>query len=495
MELRQKRAHAKQRAISRIFDQIQLTSLMNSSCRFYHDAPLHRSTRSSVVLLLTVTMLVPFIGPVSAFDMMTRSRPASLGACTSVVSSDQGKPGIVRCGFYASEDAFVDNLIPTKRFGALIPYVLIVQDTPTVPRSENYAYLKFDLSSLSSLLPETLVEANAVPSNVTLWAYTRYVSLFYNSTIEVHRVLTNNWNETTLTWNNKPTFEKAGYDLERVAANGTWVAWNVTEDFSSGISGRNEVSYMLKASETHWKNIAWFDAKDEPQHANMTTKPELDLDFAMPIFTIDSQYANLPVTIEQTGFLASYLPTVDRQTYGTDINGIFKAIVPWGAYAISVPEVIPLNNVTKAVFVGWNDNVREASRTITISRNTILQPAYRLQYDLSVSSPYASTSGSGWYFEGTNASLSVNPDTVPAEGLAGVFGVRHVFDHWTGDCTNSESKCVVIMNISKSATAVWRDDYTVTIAFSAALLVIAFAATMLVLRRRRKSASQESKSQ
>lgn len=74
MELRQKRAHAKQRAISRIFDQIQLTSLMNSSCRFYHDAPLHRSTRSSVVLLLTVTMLVPFIGPVSAFDMMTRSR-------------------------------------------------------------------------------------------------------------------------------------------------------------------------------------------------------------------------------------------------------------------------------------------------------------------------------------------------------------------------------------------------------------------------------------
>ena len=445
-------------------------------------------------MLLTVTMVVPFIGPVSAFDVMTRYTPASLGACTSIVAPDQRKPGVVRCGFYASEDAFVDNLIPTKRFGEVMSYVLIVQDTPTVPRSENYAYLKFDLSSLPSLLPETLVEANVVPSNVTLWAYTRYVSLFYNSTIEVHRALTNNWNESTLTWNNKPAFEKTAYDLQRVTANGTWVTWNVTQDFSSGLRQRNEVTYMLKASETHWKNIAWFDAKDEPQHSNMSTRPELDFDFEMPVLTIDSQYANLPVTIEQQTILASYLPTVERQTYGTDANGTFKAIVPWGTYAILVPEVIPLSNVTKAVFVGWNDNVREASRTITISKNTRLHAAYRTQYDLSVSSPYGSTSGSGWYFEGTNASLSVNPDTVPAEGTAGMFGVRHIFDHWTLSCTDLEPKCVVIMDSPKSATAVWRDDYTMTIALSAAILAIAFVAIMLALRARRKSVPQESKS-
>jgi hypothetical protein len=453
---------------------------------------LDRFAASIVISLLTVTALVPLIGPTHAFDVMTRSRPTSLGACTSIVASGQGKPGIVRCGFYASEDAFVDDLIPTKRFGEVFPYVLIVQDAPTVPRSENYAYLKFDLSSLSSLLPESLVEANAVPTNVTLWAYTRYVSLYYNSTIEVHRVPANNWNETTLTWNNKPAFEKTAYDLQKATANGTWVTWNVTEDFNSGISERSEVSYMLKASETHWKNIAWFDAKDEPQQVNMTTRPELDLDFAMPILTIESQYANLPVTIEQTGFLASYLPTVGHQTYGTDMNGTFKAMVPWGTYAISVPEVIPISNVTKAVFVGWNDNVREASRTITISRNTILQPAYRLQYYLSASSSYASTSGSGWYFEGTNVSLSVSPDTVPAEGLAGAFGVHHVFDHWTGDCTNSESKCVVVMSTPKSATAVWRDDYAMTMALSIISLAIVFAAIILALRGRRKSASHSS---
>ena len=445
-------------------------------------------------MLLTVTVLVPFIGPVSAFDVMPRFTRASLGACTSIVAPDQRKPGIVRCGFYATEDAFVDNLIPTRRFGEVMPYVLIVQDTPTVPRSENYAYLKFDLSSLPSLLPETLVETNAVPSNVTLWAYTRYVSLFYNSTIEVHRALTNNWNESGLTWNNKPTFDKTMYDLQRVTANGTWVAWNVTEDFSSGVSQRSEVSYMLKARETHWKNIAWFDAKDEPQHSSMSTRPELDLDFAMPILTIDSEYANLPVTIEGQTRLASYLPTVERQTYGTDANGTFKAIVPWGTYAISVPEVVPMSNVTRAVFVGWNDNVREASRTITMSRNTRLHAAYRMQYDLSVSSPYASTSGSGWYFEGTNASLSVNPDTVPAEGVAGVLGVRHIFDHWTLSCTDLEPKCVVIMDSPKSATAVWRDDYAITIALSAAILTIAFAAIMLALRARRKGLPQENKS-
>jgi hypothetical protein len=221
----------------------------------------------------------------------------------------------------------------------------------------------------------------------------------------------------------------------------------------------------------------------------MSTRPELDLDFAMPTLTIDSAYANLPVTIS-----ASHLPTVERQTYGTDANGTLRAIVPWGTYAISVPEVIPISNVTRAVFVGWNDNVREANRTVTIRENMRLHANYRMQYSLTVSSLYASTSGSGWYFEGTNASLSVDPDTVSAEGIAGVLGVRHIFDHWTLSCTDSESKCVVIMDSPKSATAVWRDDYTMTVALSAAILAIAFAAIMLALRARRKGVPQESKS-
>jgi len=376
--------------------------------------------------------------------------------------------------------------MPTK-----LEDVLIVQDTPTVPRSENYAYLKFDLSSLSSLLP-ALVESNAIPSNVTLWAYTRCVSLLYNASVEVHRVPSNNWNESTLTWSNKPAFEQASYDRQTIAANGTWTRWNVTGDFSSGVNQHSEVSYLLKASETRWKNIVWFDSKDHPQLGNMSTRPELDLDFAMPTLTIDSAYANLPVTIEQQTISASHLPTVERQTYGTDANGTFKEIVPWGTYAISVPEVIPLRNVTRAVFVSWNDNVHEANRTVTIRENMKLRANYRIQYSLIVSSPYASTNGSGWYFEGTNASFSVNPDTVPAEGIAGTLGVRHIFDHWTLSCIDSESKCVVIMNSPKSATAVWRDDYTMTIALSAAILAIAFAAIMLALKRR-KSAPQKSK--
>jgi hypothetical protein len=434
-------------------------------------------------VLLIVIVLVPFIDPVSAFHLTTRSAGPQTSGCTSIVATDQRKPGIVRCGFYASEDAFVDNLMPTKEFGEV--NVLAVQDSPSVPRSENYAYLKFDLSSLSSLLP-ALVESNAIPSNVTLWAYARLVSLFYNASVEVHRVPSNSWNESTLTWSNKPAFEQASYDRQTIAANGTWTRWNVTGDFSSGVNQHGEVSYLLKASETHWKNTVWFDSKDHPQLGNMSTRPELDLDFAMPTLTIDSAYVNLSVTIS-----ASYLPTVERQTYGTDANGTFRAIVPWGTYAISVPEAVPLSNITRTVFVGWNDNVREANRTVTIRENMRLHANYRMQYSLIVSSPYASTNGSGWYFEGTNASLSVNPDTVPAGGIAGTLGIRHIFDHWTLSCTDSESKCVVIMNSPKSATAVWRDDYTMTIALSAAILAIAFAAIMLALRRR-KSAPKNS---
>ena len=454
---------------------------------------MQKMPRASIAVLLSVSVLMSLMGSASALQT-THPASGNMGACTGIIAPDGRGPGIVRCGFYVSEDAFVDNLIPTKRFGQAIPYVLIVQDTPTVPRSENYAYLKFDLSSLSSLLPGMLVESNAVPSNVTLWAYARYVSPFYNTSVEVHGVPSNNWNETTLTWSNKPAFEEAAYDRQTVAANGTWTRWNVTGDFSSGVNQHSEVSYLLKAGETHWKNIVWFDSKDQPQLGNMSTRPELDLDFAMPVLTISSPYANLPVTIEGQTRLASYLPTIERQTYATSANGTFQAIVPWGTYSISVPEVIPMSNSTKAVFAGWNDNVQEASRTITMRENTRLHANYRMQYRLTVNSPYASTNGSGWYSEGTNASLSVNPDTVPAEGIAGVLGVRHIFDHWTLSCTDFESRCVVIMDSPKSATAVWRDDYTMTIALSTAILAIAFATIMLALRARRKGVRQENKS-
>ena len=186
----------------------------------------------------------------------------------------------------------------------------------------------------------------------------------------------------------------------------------------------------------------------------------MDLDFVPPTLTIQAPYSDLPITIE-------------GQTYGTNSNGTFQALVPWGSYRISVPEVIPMSESSRAVFIGWSDHVAGSSRVITIGSDMTLGVSYRVQHRLDVTSPYGSTNGSGWYFDHTNATSSVSPSGVPAEGLAGMLGVRHVFDHWNGDCLGSEAECHLVMDSPKKVEAVWRDDYTIPILELISIVIVA----------------------
>jgi len=393
----------------------------------------------------------------------------SLGACMEIPASDDQKRAIIRCGVTPIDDTFVDNLIPQKAFGLVFGNVLIVQDTPTVPRSENYAYLKFSLSSL--LLPLGILASGASPVNVTLWLYVQFIVAFYNATIEVHRVSSNDWSESTLTWDNRPSFDPDTLAVQTVATNGTWARWDFRNDTNLEMKKSNEISFALTATQISWRNYVWFNSKDHFQEGNMSTKPELDFDFVEPILTVNAPYANVPVTVE-------------GETHGTNANGTFQAVVPWGSHRISVPEVIPKGDRSRAVFTGWSDNVTDASRVITIGNDVTLNANYQIQYRLDVISPYASTNGSGWYPENTNATSSISPPVTQAEGLAGFLGVRHVFDHWTGDCVSAEPNCILVMDGPKKTTAVWKDDYAITMAGVILLLVVGIVLSFFVRRKR-----------
>jgi hypothetical protein len=192
-----------------------------------------------------------------------------------------------------------------------------------------------------------------------------------------------------------------------------------------------------------------------------------------PFLNIETPYPNLPIGIGE-------------KVFHTDANGKFQALLPWGQYQISVPEIIPQANGTRASFVGWSDHVTQADRLVTVGNNITLRADYRTQYRLDVSSPYGSTRGSGWYFEKSSANLSIYPTAVPAEGWAGWLGVRHVFDHWAGACITSQPTCAVVMDGPNVTTAVWRDDYVITFSLLI-LLIVGSTVTFTFLRRRRSS--------
>lgn len=434
---------------------------------------MHGLFREVALTLLIISAVSPSIWSESAI-LPGDSQPSpthvgyrdiqDLGGC-EYLNATVPKPAVLKCSVTPSDDVYVDNLFPTKGYGDLP--VLIAQDTPSIPKSRNYAFLKFDLSRS---LPSALLGTHARPDNATLQMYVRLVSFSYNASIRVYRVPSNAWDELSVTWSTMPAYDSTVYASRDIVANGTWFAWNVKEATSIAAREGDKVSLAAIPSSSAWRNYVWFDSKDRKENVPHTW-PTLKLVFVEPSLTLVTKYPHLPITIGD-------------QTFETDSNGTVETYLPWGNYKISVPEVIPQGDGSREFFVDWGDNVAGASRVITLGNNLSLSANYRTQYKLDATSSYASINGSDWYFENTPAHLSVYPTAVPAEGLAGLIGVRHVFEHWTGDCTQPQPECTLTMDGPKKATAIWRDDYTITA--SALIILAAVAAVVLALRRRRQ---------
>ena len=400
----------------------------------------------------------------SANSIVPRSPATS--SCNPNPSPGQQLRSQLVCSVAPSDDAFVDNLLPNQFFGGL--GVLIVQNTPSVPVSRNYAFLKFDLAMA---LPQTLVESNARPTNATLWMYVRLITFAGNATVEIHRALSSDWNETAVTWNNMPAIDPDNYSVQEAWKNGTWVHWDVTKIIDDSLAQSEAVTLAAISSQTAWKNQVWFDS-EESAYNQLGTTPTLKLTFDEPQLTIDTPYSKLPLVI-------------DNSSTATDQHGNLNTILPWGIHSLSIPLIMPLGYGTRGYFIGWSDNVTEPTRKIKLGNDVTLQAHYELQYQLLASSQYSVVNGTGWFAAGTQANVSVESMSVPAEGFSAWLGVRHTFDHWTGACSSTTQICTIRLDGPKNVTAVWRTDYVNTLLIS--VLLVASFTTLLAVRARKRS--------
>jgi hypothetical protein len=382
---------------------------------------------------------------------------SSSGRCETFTS-------VLGCGVYPSDDTFTDNLLPTTIMEAEIGSALIVQNVPSVPVSRNFAFLRFNLTSI---LPQTIFTSHAKPFNASLWLYSRYVNGFQNASVSVYRVPSNEWNESTLTWDDMPSIDTSHHETVQIIASNAWYYWNVTDDVRKALQITGAISFALVANDKSWRNYALFDSKEHPQ--NVSTSPELDLYFLEPTLTLITAVPHLSMS-------------VDNRTLQADANGTLQIHLPWGVHQLSVPQVIPQGNGVRNFLVSWSDNVSSASREINIGNNETFGINYRTQYYLDVISPYAATNGSGWYFEGEKAKATVQSLAVFHEGLLGFLGVRRVFDGWTGDCSSRQIECTLTMTGPKQATALWREDYALTFF---ACSVVAVGAVVAIIQRKR----------
>jgi len=154
-------------------------------------------------------------------------------------------------------------------------------------------------------------------------------------------------------------------------------------------------------------------------------------------------------------------------------------IDPTAEISLEAPEVVRIDG-TRYVFEHWSDGFQEHYRRVMLTKSATLAAIYRIEHYVSVESPYGEVGGSGWYEEGTETTISVEPTAVG-------FGIKYVFDHWEDEKGNVVSNSpIFILKVEgpTSLRAVWRTDYTELASICGVVAVAVIAASLLLFRKR-----------
>jgi hypothetical protein len=137
-----------------------------------------------------------------------------------------------------------------------------------------------------------------------------------------------------------------------------------------------------------------------------------------------------------------------------------------------VPSSISGGDGTRYVFQQRTIDSAPASGNsveITMDSPHTVVAHYGTQYLLTASSDYGIVQGGGWYDAGSTATLSVTTEVDTS------FGVKQVFQKWTGDMESSSATTAIAMDSPHTLRAVWRTDNTILYATIALAICAAFA--------------------
>ena len=128
-------------------------------------------------------------------------------------------------------------------------------------------------------------------------------------------------------------------------------------------------------------------------------------------------------------------------------------------HTIDVITPQPLGIDEQVVFASWSDGGAKSHQIIISAADTITA-AFDTEYYLTVQSAFGSTSGEGWYLEGSNAVAGLDSGTVV------VGSSRYVFSSWSGDAsgTNYAASDLILMDGPKVASTLWTTQHYLTVA-------------------------------
>ncbi len=177
----------------------------------------------------------------------------------------------------------------------------------------------------------------------------------------------------------------------------------------------------------------------------------------------------------------------------SDSNGtVYASNIKWGNITVTVENSVK-KNMVKYLFSRWEDGREKPVWKNYLENDSEITAIYKVQYYVSVESPYGSTYGSGWYGKGTSISIGVEKTIVPVSYIQ-----SKKFNSWNGDIISKKPQASVVVDSPKKIIAIWVDDYTklyYLIGVIAAIIAIIIVGILyykgLILKRFRRKAVEE----
>ncbi len=126
------------------------------------------------------------------------------------------------------------------------------------------------------------------------------------------------------------------------------------------------------------------------------------------------------------------------------------------SHSISAIDFMSVGPNVRAAFSSWSDGGARTHNIICDMPKTLIA-TYTTQFYLTVSSPYGTTSGEGWYDDGAQASAGLDTDVYVVAPNA----ERFVFTNWGGDASGADYALSdpILMDAPKTASALWMQQY------------------------------------
>lgn len=220
-----------------------------------------------VILLFIGVAVAPSINanntkkPLFDRTMMEENNVRNIGIRTSLT-------------FNSTDDSFISMKAPDINYGS---YEMSGVRNRYENESENW-----EMDTLIRFAPSIPNSESVVFATLHLYYWSHEETNPEGRVLNIHRV-TSDWNESTVTWNNKPTIVSEISSSSTVPSNYAWMVWDVTDDVKSFINEQNRNFGWQIMDERSWGNnyvpVTYFRTKEYTDfhpylEIEVTTPPE-----------------------------------------------------------------------------------------------------------------------------------------------------------------------------------------------------------------------------